>query len=81
MEGEFVSRGFTGRRRTPEELADRLPPGQYKEDGFPIGVLWDKLQAESPRVGLWLDTSQMTLAETVTVAWSRPTSSRRASGD
>jgi DMSO/TMAO reductase YedYZ molybdopterin-dependent catalytic subunit len=36
MEGEFVSRGFTGRRRTPEELADRLPPGQYKEDGFPV---------------------------------------------
>jgi DMSO/TMAO reductase YedYZ molybdopterin-dependent catalytic subunit len=36
MEGEFVSRGFTGRRRTPEELADRVPPGQYKEDGFPV---------------------------------------------
>jgi hypothetical protein len=32
----FVSRGFTGRRRTPEELADRLPPGQYAEDGFPV---------------------------------------------
>ena len=33
---EFVSRGFTGRRRTPEELADRLPPGQYAEPGFPV---------------------------------------------
>jgi DMSO/TMAO reductase YedYZ molybdopterin-dependent catalytic subunit len=33
---EFVSRGFTGRRRTPEELADRLPPGQYAERGFPV---------------------------------------------
>ena len=32
----FVSRGFTGRRRTPEELADRLPPGQYAEEGFPV---------------------------------------------
>jgi len=32
----FVSRGFTGRRRTPEELADRLPPGQYSESGFPV---------------------------------------------
>ena len=32
----FVSRGFSGRRRTPDELADRLPPGQYKEDGFPV---------------------------------------------
>ena len=33
---EFVSRGFTGRRRTPRELADRLPPGQYVEPGFPV---------------------------------------------
>ena len=32
----FVSRGFTRRRRTPEELADRLPPGQYFERGFPV---------------------------------------------
>ena len=32
----FVSRGFTGKRRTPEDLASRLPPGQYKEDGFPV---------------------------------------------
>jgi DMSO/TMAO reductase YedYZ molybdopterin-dependent catalytic subunit len=33
---DFVSRGFQGRRRTPEELADRLPPGQYAEPGFPV---------------------------------------------
>jgi hypothetical protein len=26
---DFVSRGFSGRRRTREELADRLPPGQH----------------------------------------------------
>jgi DMSO/TMAO reductase YedYZ molybdopterin-dependent catalytic subunit len=32
----FVSRGFTGRRRTPDELADRLPPGQYVESAFPV---------------------------------------------
>jgi DMSO/TMAO reductase YedYZ molybdopterin-dependent catalytic subunit len=32
----FVSRGFQGRRRTPEELADRLPPGQYAESGWPV---------------------------------------------
>jgi DMSO/TMAO reductase YedYZ molybdopterin-dependent catalytic subunit len=32
----FISRGFTRRRRTPEELADRLPPGQYYESGFPV---------------------------------------------
>jgi DMSO/TMAO reductase YedYZ molybdopterin-dependent catalytic subunit len=32
----FVSRGFSGRRRAPEELAERLPPGQYAESGFPV---------------------------------------------
>jgi DMSO/TMAO reductase YedYZ molybdopterin-dependent catalytic subunit len=32
----FISRGFTSRRRTPPELAARLPPGQYAESGFPV---------------------------------------------
>jgi DMSO/TMAO reductase YedYZ molybdopterin-dependent catalytic subunit len=32
----FVSRGFQRRRRAPEELAERLPPGQYAEEGFPV---------------------------------------------
>ena len=32
----FVSRGFGGKRRVPDELADRLPPGQYYERGFPV---------------------------------------------
>jgi DMSO/TMAO reductase YedYZ molybdopterin-dependent catalytic subunit len=32
----FISRGFTGRKRVPEELAARLPPGQYAESGFPV---------------------------------------------
>jgi DMSO/TMAO reductase YedYZ molybdopterin-dependent catalytic subunit len=32
----FVSRGFSGRRRAPAELAARLPPGQYLESGFPV---------------------------------------------
>jgi DMSO/TMAO reductase YedYZ molybdopterin-dependent catalytic subunit len=31
-----VTRGFFGRRRVPPELADRLPPGQYLENGFPV---------------------------------------------
>jgi DMSO/TMAO reductase YedYZ molybdopterin-dependent catalytic subunit len=31
-----VTRGFFGRRRLPPELADRLPPGQYYEPGFPV---------------------------------------------
>jgi DMSO/TMAO reductase YedYZ molybdopterin-dependent catalytic subunit len=33
---DFVSRGFSGRRRTPEDVAQRLPPGQYAEAGFPV---------------------------------------------
>ena len=32
----FISRGFGGRRRVPEELEGRLPPGQYPETGFPV---------------------------------------------
>ena len=32
----FVSRGFGGSRRVPEELADRVPPGQYVEPDFPV---------------------------------------------
>jgi DMSO/TMAO reductase YedYZ molybdopterin-dependent catalytic subunit len=32
----FVSRGFGGRRRLSEEYADRLPPGQHYEPGFPV---------------------------------------------
>jgi DMSO/TMAO reductase YedYZ molybdopterin-dependent catalytic subunit len=32
----FISRGFTGRRRTPADVAARLPPGQYFEPGFPV---------------------------------------------
>jgi DMSO/TMAO reductase YedYZ molybdopterin-dependent catalytic subunit len=32
----FISRGFSRRRSVPEELAGRLPPGQYNETGFPV---------------------------------------------
>lgn len=31
----FISRGFGGRRRHPE-LGDRLPPGQYPTEDFPV---------------------------------------------
>jgi DMSO/TMAO reductase YedYZ molybdopterin-dependent catalytic subunit len=34
--GGFVSRGFRGRRRPPDEQAGRVPPGQYVESGFPV---------------------------------------------
>jgi DMSO/TMAO reductase YedYZ molybdopterin-dependent catalytic subunit len=33
---DFVSRGFSGRPRAPDDLAERLPPGQYAESGFPV---------------------------------------------
>jgi DMSO/TMAO reductase YedYZ molybdopterin-dependent catalytic subunit len=32
----FISRGFRGRRREPEGASDRVPPGQYLVDGFPV---------------------------------------------
>jgi DMSO/TMAO reductase YedYZ molybdopterin-dependent catalytic subunit len=32
----FISRGFGGRRRTPEGMEGRLPPGQHYEPGFPV---------------------------------------------
>jgi DMSO/TMAO reductase YedYZ molybdopterin-dependent catalytic subunit len=35
-EGRFVSRGFERRRREPEGVGDRLPPGQYLERDFPV---------------------------------------------
>ena len=35
--GRFFSRGFRGRRRPQERAdADRVPPGQYLVDGFPV---------------------------------------------
>ena len=42
----FLSRGFGGRRRVPEEYADRLPPGQYVESGFPVLTA-----GPTPRIG------------------------------
>ncbi|MGH2356641.1 MAG: sulfite oxidase-like oxidoreductase [Candidatus Limnocylindria bacterium] len=32
----FVSRGFAGRRREAGDRADRIPPGQYLTEGFPV---------------------------------------------
>ena len=34
MSDNFVSRGFSGRPRAPDN--GRLPPGQYIETGFPV---------------------------------------------
>src|SRR5918995_1397494 len=33
---DFISRGFKRRRRAPDDVSDRLPPGQYYETGFPV---------------------------------------------
>ncbi len=35
MSGGFISRGFRGRRQE-STVADRIPPGQYLERGFPV---------------------------------------------
>ncbi len=45
---DFISRGFGGLRRTPEEYAGRIPPGQYYERGFPVLTA-----GPTPRVDEW----------------------------
>src|SRR5512139_4342028 len=35
MAGGFISRGFAGKRRQAGST-DRIPPGQYETDGFPV---------------------------------------------
>jgi DMSO/TMAO reductase YedYZ molybdopterin-dependent catalytic subunit len=44
--GKFVSRGFSGRRRVPADLAGRVPPGQYVEPDFPVLTA-----GPTPRIG------------------------------
>jgi DMSO/TMAO reductase YedYZ molybdopterin-dependent catalytic subunit len=36
MAGNFISRGFRGRRREDPAVASRVPPGQYITPGFPV---------------------------------------------
>ena len=36
MVGGFVSRGFRGRRRQPDDVGARLPPGQHLTADFPV---------------------------------------------
>ena len=52
---DFVSRAFRGRRRTPDELADRLPPGQYYESGFPVLTAGPTPRIEPGEWGFRLD--------------------------
>ena len=36
MAGNFISRGFRGRRREDPAVAGRVPPGQYLTPDFPV---------------------------------------------
>lgn len=73
----FISRGFRGRRR-PEGIGDRLPPGQYFVDGFPVLSAgptphtpldrWDFSivgEVDTPRRWIWADFLKLP-AETIT---------------
>jgi DMSO/TMAO reductase YedYZ molybdopterin-dependent catalytic subunit len=51
----FISRGFSGRRRAPEDLAERLPPGQYYERGFPVLTAGPTPDVEPAEWGLRVD--------------------------
>ena len=52
---DFVSRGFTHRRQTPDELAERLPPGQYVERDFPVLTAGPTPQVEPREWSLRID--------------------------
>jgi DMSO/TMAO reductase YedYZ molybdopterin-dependent catalytic subunit len=51
----FISRGFNRRRQVPEELADRVPPGQYVERGFPVLTAGPTPQVETAAWRLRVD--------------------------
>ena len=51
----LISRGFGGRRRVPDELADRVPPGQYVEPGFPVLTAGPTPRLEPEEWATWLD--------------------------
>lgn len=52
---DFFSRGFGGRRRQPDELAARIPPGQYLERGFPVLTAGPTEQVEPAQWSFRLD--------------------------
>jgi DMSO/TMAO reductase YedYZ molybdopterin-dependent catalytic subunit len=68
MTERFVTRGFVGRRAAtgPGSVAERIPPGQYLTDGFPV------LSAgPTPRTQLdrWSFTIQGLVREPITWTW------------
>jgi DMSO/TMAO reductase YedYZ molybdopterin-dependent catalytic subunit len=67
MAGNFISRGFTGKRRQPE-VANRVPPGQYVTPDFPV------LSAgPTPRTPLeqWSFTIEGLVGEPVKWSWEQ----------
>jgi DMSO/TMAO reductase YedYZ molybdopterin-dependent catalytic subunit len=71
MSERFVSRGFNGRRREPDrEGADRVPPGQYVTDDFPV------LSAgPTPRISLdtWAFSIDGLVEAPITLSWAELT--------
>ena len=66
MPERIVSRGFTGKRQ-PAAKAERLPPGQYFTEGFPV------LSAgPTPRLALdhWTFTLEGLVSKKVTWTWA-----------
>src|SRR5690349_14242549 len=62
----FITRGFRGRRREPEDAEGRVPPGQYLVNDFPV------LSAgPTPHVKLdrWDFTIESDVAEPVRWTW------------
>lgn len=66
MPQPFISRGFVGKRRGGIEKADRIPPGQYLTEDFPV------LSAgPTPRLALdrWTFQIEGLVKEKVTWSW------------
>jgi DMSO/TMAO reductase YedYZ molybdopterin-dependent catalytic subunit len=62
----MATRGFFGRQRASPEMAERLPPGQYLEKGFPILTA-----GPTPRVDTsdWTFTVEGLVAKPRTWSW------------
>jgi len=67
----FVSRGFTGRRRAPQDLAARLPPGQYAERGFPVLTAGPTPQVPTDSWRLSIDGMVASKREWTWAQWSQ----------
>jgi len=62
----MATRGFFGRQRAPAAMAERLPPGQYLEEGFPVLTA-----GPTPRVDTdeWSFTLEGLVAKPRTWSW------------